>query len=504
MKTLNLNRLSLWVGAVVVALTILAPASEVMATDEFHVDPGRQTPWTNCNTCHGADLLGGFTGVSCFDCHQDFGPPDPPPTGHHDPPGEFQHVLTEPRKDPVANGCTNCHGDDLLGDIGPSCFSCHDQLWDGGSGNSPPVVDPGGPYVGPPGVPMQFDASGTFDPDGDPMIYLWDFGDGSTPQFPGTNPTTTHVYENVGTYTARLTVTDGANLVGPIPFTVEITDEVNLAPSADAGGPYSGIAGQPVDLDASGSSDPEGDTLTYSWDFGDGSQPSDPSSSPTISHTYQTAGDYTAVVSVSDGINDPVTAQADVEVIEPNFPPVPDAGGPYSGEVDQPVDFDASGTFDLEGDVLTCEWDFGDGCPISGPTQALTTSHAFEDPGVFIVALTVRDGVNDPVVTEVDVEISEAPLPPQGDEGDVWLVDIPFLLTQITVSFQEFAGILLVETTYSDGSVRFGIGMEFDGLIFWMDPSGALFIGNINDDGTIWGIVFGYNGGSSAWFAELL
>jgi hypothetical protein len=69
-------------------------------------------------------------------------------------------------------------------------------------------------------------------------------------------------------------------------------------PVADAGGPYHGIAGVPVSFDGLGSVDPGGDVLFYSWDFGDGS--SGTGAQPT--HVYATNGQYSAVLSVTDGV----------------------------------------------------------------------------------------------------------------------------------------------------------------------------------------------------------
>ena len=98
--------------------------------------------------------------------------------------------------------------------------------------------------------------------------------------------------------------------------------------------PASGVAPLPVAFSSAGSTDPEGQPLTYSWDFGEGGS----STAANPSHTYATAGRYTARLIVSDGVNQTVAPPI---TITAGTPPVP--------VITSPID----GTFFLAGDVIT-------------------------------------------------------------------------------------------------------------------------------------------------------
>jgi glucose/arabinose dehydrogenase len=85
----------------------------------------------------------------------------------------------------------------------------------------------------------------------------------------------------------------------------------NQAPTANASAtPTSGPAPLAVSFSSSGSSDPEGRPLTYSWDFGDGAS----STAANPSHTYTTAGTYQARLQVSDGVNDSLSTPITISV----------------------------------------------------------------------------------------------------------------------------------------------------------------------------------------------
>jgi PKD repeat protein len=77
------------------------------------------------------------------------------------------------------------------------------------------------------------------------------------------------------------------------------TSSTVQTPVANAAGPYTGAPGVAVSFNGSNSTDPQGQTLTYAWDFGDSSTGT--GASPT--HTYATAGYYTAKLTVTDTSN---------------------------------------------------------------------------------------------------------------------------------------------------------------------------------------------------------
>jgi PKD repeat protein len=162
--------------------------------------------------------------------------------------------------------------------------------------NQPPTVTAGRTPTGNvnTGQTVSFTATAS-DPDGDPLTYLWDFGD-STPTSTAQNPT--HAYASAGTYSAKVTVSDGKG--GTKDDTLSITVvQPNRNPTVTAGRtPTGGVTtGQSISFTAT-ASDPDSDPLTYVWEWGD-STPNSTTQNPT--HTYNTAGTYSAKVTVSDG-----------------------------------------------------------------------------------------------------------------------------------------------------------------------------------------------------------
>jgi PKD repeat protein len=102
-------------------------------------------------------------------------------------------------------------------------------------------------------------------------------------------------FNQAGNYNVTFIGNDGQGGSGSATTAITVNN-VNRAPIADANGPYNGVIDVPVTFDGSGSSDPDGDALTYDWTFGDGGVAT--GVSPT--HAYTAAGIYDVTLTVSD------------------------------------------------------------------------------------------------------------------------------------------------------------------------------------------------------------
>ena len=225
-----------------------------------------------------------------------------------------------------------------------------------------------------------FDGSFSYDPDGTILSYNWDLGD--TTQESG--EIVSHAYNTVGTYIITLTVIDddGAEDTD----TATVTVRVNEPPVANAGSDQTAVEGETVQFDGSGSYDPDGTVVSYSWDFGDTTAPG---SGEVVSHTYNTAGIYTITLTVTDNDGAADTGQATVTVIM-NEPPVANAGPDQTVLVNESAMFDGSLSYDPDypdGDIDSYNWDFGDTTQGSG----LIDFHTYNNAGTYTVTLTVVD-----------------------------------------------------------------------------------------------------------------
>jgi plastocyanin len=117
---------------------------------------------------------------------------------------------------------------------------------------------------------------------------------------------------------------------GPIGMRGEVLVTVNDPPVASFSAPLSAEQGSAVTLDASSSMDPNGQALTYAWDFdGDGTF-EETSTSATVVHAFPAPGSFTVGLRVTDSNDDAVGPESSTAVQTITI--VPRASGPGGGD----------------------------------------------------------------------------------------------------------------------------------------------------------------------------
>lgn len=152
------------------------------------------------------------------------------------------------------------------------------------------------------GLTVTADGSASSDTDGTVSSYAWDWGDGSPAS---SGATATHSYAAAGSYTVTLTVTDDR---GGTSTKSQVVEATHSAPVATFTTSPTGLV---VSTDAAGSSAANGATLSYAWNWGDGSPES---SGATASHVYAEGGTYDITLTVTDSLGASTDFQRTVTV----------------------------------------------------------------------------------------------------------------------------------------------------------------------------------------------
>lgn len=303
---------------------------------------------------------------------------------------------------------------------------------------------------------VEFDASSSFDPDGEIVNWEWDFdGDGRFDDASGES--VEHEFTQEGNFEVTLRVTDNNGESALVTETIEAGSVGGLravitAPLSEGDSYY---IGEEYKFDGKLSQIADGNIVKYVWDMGDGS---DTKQSSKVTYEYETTGTYEVSLTVYDKDGNTDSTTLELTVIEEGEPPVPSisttpaaAGGVVSGSVPFEVDFDASGSKDPEDDIVDYEWDFDNDGVIDATGD--TSTYSFEEIGTYETRLVLTDSVGNVEETTISVEVNE-----QGVvailESDLSNGEVP-----LTVRFDASG------STYKEGDIasyeyNFGDGSE--------------------------------------------
>jgi PKD repeat protein len=223
---------------------------------------------------------------------------------------------------------------------------------------------------------------------GTPVAWSWDFGDGAT----STEQNPRHAFAHAGAHAVRLNVTDdhGLSAQGTRSIHVEAAPSIVLAVRQ---------AGLTLVLDASNSTDEDGNITDYDVLWGDGRE----THGRVATHDYVTPGAQTFTVQLTD--NDGNIAIQRQAVSLSRRPIVLNASADQTtASPSQLVGFfDRSSSPD--GGIVKWTWSFDDGAMSHAP-QAI---HAFTTPGAHRVTLTVEDDAGRVASMELPLTIAMPP-----------------------------------------------------------------------------------------------
>ncbi len=279
------------------------------------------------------------------------------------------------------------------------------------AGNSPPATPsiPQGDTSGPSGIYYSYSTKAT-DPDGDKVRYTFDWGDGTTSTTSlissGTKINVFHKWEvalgSTKTFSVRAKAADdsGAESSWSSPLSVTITGQLsgsNNPPATPSipSGITAGDSGKTYSY-VTKATDPDGDKVKYTFDWGDGTTSTtslvSSGASASASHSWTIAPGTTKTFSLSVKATDergadsgwtnplPIMVLAGKEQRPPTIPSKP--SGPTSGISGVSYTYSTSST-DPDGDMIKYIFDWGDGSTETGyfPSgQVVTATHSWTVP----------------------------------------------------------------------------------------------------------------------------
>jgi len=202
---------------------------------------------------------------------------------------------------------------------------------------------------------------------------------------------------------------------------VKLIGRINKVPVANAGIDQTVNENSIVTLDASASSDPDNDALTYTWTAPSGITLNSRSVAKPTFTSPEVASDtpYTFSLVVNDGLANSTTDQVIVIAKQVNKVPVANAGIDQSVNEGTTVTLDGSASTDADGNTLTYVWTVPSGISLSSTT---TAKPSFTAPEValntqYTLSLVVNDGFANSISDQVVITVKQVNKVPVANAG---------------------------------------------------------------------------------------
>ena len=248
---------------------------------------------------------------------------------------------------------------------------------------------------------ITFNASDSYDFDGEIIEYYYDFGDGNVSGWI-TESEIIYNYSDYKEYIIRLKVKDNDDDESEW-FDLKIT-VINRPPIVILKvTPQETYIDEFVNFDASLSFDPDGEIISYTFDFGDGESLEDTVKNLTT-HKYSTKETFHARAKVFD--NENISSDwFEIDIIIKNrIPNISLNVTPTSSFVNSKIHFDANDSIDEDGLIHKYKFDFGDET-ITDWIADSNVFHNFENPGTYVIKAKVMDNDNDESNWSEEIEI---------------------------------------------------------------------------------------------------
>ncbi len=287
-----------------------------------------------------------------------------------------------------------------------------------------------------PNSTVTFDAGATTDRDGEIGSYHWDLGDGTTHNEPVWRRT--FEYENL--HEVTLTVTDDDGATDNVSFYLNV---YNCPPRVVITASTTALqTNSTLTVDASGSFDPDGAIVNYTWAFGDNTT----AYGPTATHRYRRSGSYRLTLTLRDAEGKTNASTMTVEI--GNRPPnaAVDIEPDMEIYVGQTVNLSAARSTDADGAIGNYVWDLGDGNRLDG-SDASTAQNRYLQPGIYNITLNITDDAGATNQTTITVTVHPNTPPTAGS--------IQYTTQNLTVQFEAVG---CEDASGTIDAYRFGFG----------------------------------------------